>query len=1771
MSKSETNPTPNPAPTPRPKLNRRQKWYRRTRRTLVGLIVAAVLLRVALALLLPTALRKAAEFYGLDFEYGRAKLGLTGGYAGLWDVVVTPKEGGEPVFKAQYCGANISIWALLHGQLIVWRVDADGVELNLERTGDGRILILEKLATAPAKAKQAAQAKAPGKVVDLTAPLQVEAFRLTRMQANISDLSVSPAFKAMIGANLRVSDIGADKIKTHIELDAWSDQLFTSIRILGDGHSVGREVTADFRMSAIGINPTVVQAYLRALGIRALGKDMGMTAHINITTTGVENTLDAFKGQAKLSNIRVFAGDRDAFSIKSMVAIVKYVSAERLDLGTVAVSDAKLFVGRASDGALAFNGLEFGSMPAAATQAATTRPARATSQVAVISAPTTLEAAWPKLSLDELLIKNVAVEFADEAVAGNANMGMVLKTLRLTNLSTYGQAAARSVELAAELSADGIAKSIKIVGKADPFAVAKNGQFSFRISGIRLDAIKPYFDALGIESTLKDAAFNFDLSTAFGEGKDGALQGEVKLNDLSLTDSQNLLKLTDARITGCRIDLKTLEVAISAIDLAGPKLLAYRDKQGRLSLLGFRTKSAVTPDGPPLSTSTQPSLIRQEGQKVVAKVEVNLPIPRITIDRFTWKDIQMELQDDSLTPPKKLAITDAGLELTNLAVELRPTTRPASPGTLHAWLKFPGVVGSVDLAGTLTATPSALKVVTDVKADAINGEALRPYLEPLGMEMALTNASLRLHSESFAQVTPEGLAADLMLKDVEFTDGRKSLLGVRQLSVERLALQSKLTSVRSIRVIAPHASVLREADGSLVIGGLKMRYRPMTEGYGADVEPVSPRLPAMPPISSDELVIKDARIDWTDRAFVPAVETSITSDVSLVNLRLGQKTAIAKLAVRASIAEALAEAKVDATVQTWPDRYIADCDIDLSGLRVGALAAYLPQGLASNLNDGRMKLKVKADLANNSAGGLASRLEIGEFELREANAAEPLVAFESFRAVGKRIDPAGLSVAMDEVSMAGLVANIQRTAAGDLAFAGVRTTRMPSGYKAVVVPVSTTRTAMVERGVGELVAAARRPMTEISIEKLSLSGNRIRFTDLSRPSAVPLVIEQLHLRNADRLVWLGKDAMNQPPNRLELSAKINPIMENLVLSIEAQPFASQSTANVRIMAQGIHGKAINQLVPELIGRVDGSTLENGRFEATLDASARIERRSAAQLDFRRGFDFEFGVRDILLSRPGDKRPLLGLKEIRVSNARIEPAANKASIGSIEISKPIATIWREKDGMYVAGCRVILPQPGATATTAKATATAAASVAVPVKNAPAPAGPSAGSADISIRKLLISGIDVLIEDRTCDPRVVIPLDELDVQVADLGTRTLQENRPVRFSATLGSGKVSVPWRSGHGHAATQDAMDQRDLFAIATANGAIALYPEINGWVRTSMNGLELAEFRGLAAQFGVELRDGIFDNQTDIRIRDSRQADVRLKAVLTDLSVSEPASGPLTGLLRLPMPLDAAIGLVQDADGSVTLPASFTLRDGQVTRGQIFSAAMGAVSQTLATAIASSPLKLAGGLWGQGHDKPVSKGPAFVVAFAPGQADLDFTQMQRLQKIVEKLRDDRLAQVQLKPELSESDVSLAGERANPNPQDAMDMIRSLRAQKSELMEQRREMAVQLRTQLAAEPEAGLQNELGRLRQMDRQILSTEDSLDKVLDLLRPGADRQAGRRTRGMAIDIGEARVRAIRAYLLASGLPRIADRIFATTSTPQASKNAATGQVEVTLMTRKR
>lgn len=221
-------------------------------------------------------------------------------------------------------------------------------------------------------------------------------------------------------------------------------------------------------------------------------------------------------------------------------------------------------------------------------------------------------------------------------------------------------------------------------------------------------------------------------------------------------------------------------------------------------------------------------------------------------------------------------------------------------------------------------------------------------------------------------------------------------------------------------------------------------------------------------------------------------------------------------------------------------------------------------------------------------------------------------------------------------------------------------------------------------------------------------------------------------------------------------------------------------------------------------------MKDGSLKSHLEAQMKLQRRFPEDFDLSRGFELAILLKGLEFRKAPDGPVLAGLESLQVEGAAISPATGGAVVKSLELSKPIGRLYKDKDGLHAMGflVRTAAPTPATSQPameTVEAAATAPAIAEAPQPAAPPPAAAPATrpAAEMRLDRLLVSGLDVVVEDRSTEPAVIVPLTGLDVEVRDLSnwcfTRTARSastswSIPARWNFPSGFVRVGSlePW-------------------------------------------------------------------------------------------------------------------------------------------------------------------------------------------------------------------------------------------------------------------------------------------------------------------------------------------------------------------------------------------
>lgn len=1696
-------------------------WKRRLRIGAIVLVVGVLGFRLLLAILLPLAISQTAKSLGYRVSYDRLQLSLLGTNAAIWGLDVKTRDGTQQIVKAEYAYGNISSSRLFRLGLKAYRLEVDDVSLELVRKADGSIPLLQVLQQAMGAPTKATPSKPTA--VSFAAPLEVSAIRLHNLGLHVRDESVAPVFDHTFRADVRISSVGAPGAPTTLEVEASTDSLFDVLRISGEAKTGKDTLEASVSFALRGMQAGVASAYLQPFGLSIADRSMSVRGAATVSLAAIAGAPGEVSGSVQLSDLALTSDAEVSASLSKVDVQIASLSPSAVHLKKVAIEKGAVVTERTGAGQMRLGSMMFaGGEPSAVART----PATVATPV-----PVTPGGVPFGIQIDELNIADIKLALIDRTFSPANTVAFNIDRVVATDIATKGGADA-TAKLDALISAPGVFSSLTASAKASPFASAPGGQFSVKLAGIRPEVLKPYLEPLGIHPSLEAGSLDFGgtVGVTSKAGEPARLAFSI-LNATLRDKGAELLTIPSVKVEGLALRAdSTLE--IGSIEGMGPVFTVSRLSGGLVSVPGA-------------TLTAQPEQVAAVEAAVVNVAKVaRRTLPAIKIDKLSWGGTKIRFEDKVLEGSSPFELSDAGIEIRSLVIDPHPGAA-SSPGTIKAWAVAPGLADGITMTGTVTSGADGLSAKLSGVGQGLNLERLGPYLQPVGIEPTLKQGSFKLELAARVRQTASGLGGSLEIGEAELRSAGAILGAASGVSIGSVDVDSGKIAVGPIVVDKVRASASRAADGSIEAMGVRLLPgRPQAKSGGSIPDPFA-LMASLGDVSLKGASVRSVQLAWADAAARVPVKTDIEIAASLGAVALNRAGAApSPFEVSVSGAGLLEKMVLKGALTIGPESLAADGVVAGTAIESTVISAYMPAGTEARFKDGRLNAAFKARLGRAQPDGLAARLDISGVDWAVGRAS--LFQVGQVTVDVGRVDLASGDTQIRAVEVAGIKGEVGRNADGTLDAFGF----------ALGVPVRgskpETKATAATASVSDIVAGSKAAPPLIGLDRLDIRVDRFTFTDRARPEAAPVVVEGAHAYLKAPMRVLGATPETNPPVVLALEAGITPVVSKVAVEIQAVPFALQPTLGVRVDVSGIDGEGIARVVPELKEFIGAADLQGAGFTTKLDAEATVRRRGPTQIDLSRGIELAFTVSDTKFVK-ADGTVLGGVAKIRGEGVKIDSAGGVAA-KVVEVSGLSGIAWRDEQGVHAFGALIKLPANGAGPPVVQAppeAAPAKEAVAAPTEAAVATVTPT--SPEIRIERLTMSGLDFRFEDRVVQPVVMIPFNALDADIRGLSSRVLTQDVPVKFNISAGAGKVKLPkpvrggvitgalgdlMNLGKSEESEPPELEDREFFSQCIASGNISLFPAPHGRADASISGVELSAIRGLAAAVGASVAGGVFDARADIRSVDNGKLEVHSRIVLTDLRYKEPPDGPVARYLHLSVPLDTAISAVEAPDGSITLPVNVTLTEKGVSTGEIMSAAAGAIGNVLATAVASAPVKIVTGFAGlfgdtKGETTWVEEPPMYL-SYTPGVSTLDKESQAKLEEVLDRAGSDKKLQVAMSHELGNADAVLCASRSNPPAEVARELAESLRARRVELLARRIALLPAAQTQAIRANEET--DALSQLRDVQVQLAGLDDAMDSLYDLLRPGADRTAGRRTRAAALELADWRLNAVRRALAKIG-----------------------------------
>jgi uncharacterized protein involved in outer membrane biogenesis len=499
--------------------------------------------------------------------------------------------------------------------------------------------------------------------------------------------------------------------------------------------------------------------------------------------------------------------------------------------------------------------LNFQKLSAPATPAAPAAPA-AKPAAAEEPAPQPLD-----LAIKHLAIEQGKIDFDDHLMTQPATLGLKALDVKLDDFSTLGKPPARYTLKTALDHGGALAVS---GGFTLP---GKNADAKLALSDLPLAPLEPYL-AKTVAARVSDGFLGANLPLQVGWSKpEPSIQvgaGDVTLKSLKLVPAGNTapVALASAQAKIQKIDVAARTAVLESVVLNGLSIDAKRLKDGSIDLAALAGPHEAAPEA--------------SATHKVQKANAEGPAWRYQIAQVSLNDSTADFTDESTPRPVKLHIAPLQLGVKQVSDDL------TKPLPIDGKLTMNGK-GALAVAGTLTVKPLSLALHLD--ASQLDASAFEPYF---GGKLNATLSSAQLTANGDASFSGEGRTlkagykGDVSLSNVRLIDKVNSdaLAGWKLLGLTKLNARydEKGADVEAARVTFAnfYGRVLLDSQGKLNLRDIVVQEKAPAAAAAtaapASAPPATPKTASTSPAPNlrfGQLVLQNGRVTYTDNFIKP--------------------------------------------------------------------------------------------------------------------------------------------------------------------------------------------------------------------------------------------------------------------------------------------------------------------------------------------------------------------------------------------------------------------------------------------------------------------------------------------------------------------------------------------------------------------------------------------------------------------------------------------------------------------------------------------------------------------------------------------------------------------------------------------------------------------------------------------------------------------------------------------------------------------------------------
>jgi len=1098
-------------------------------------------------------------------------------------------------------------------------------------------------------------------------------------------------------------------------------------------------------------------------------------------------------------------------------------------------------------------------------------------------------------------------------------------------------------------------------------------------------------------------------------------------------------------------------------------------------------------------------------------------LPRIEVQRAQLRGVHLTWTDRAVTPP-----VNCSARLDTLTVVDWKLAPPFLPRLASVELGVNGVLDALRVEVLMDEGTSPW-ISAEVSLEGANPGAVRGYLTPLGLEPTGDAVDLFLAART-PWTGPELERAELNRLELTVAGRRELLLDSLLADVDLSEARPRVRSLELGRLVGGWT---RRADGALLAAGLALEGGSEADATAAGEGDAEPAEDAGDPLRLlvDRLRLDAIALRLDDRTQEPPRELALEVDHAQVldfelDLTEGATPRSASFDVALSapgVVDSLALIGSGVPSLTRPR---LSADLSLDGLRGEGLEPYLaPAGIAPIYTAASARLSLGASVAPSASATGHWDLACSLRGVDLSDGERTWLRWDRLEFAASDVSPVGSSAVVERLALSGLSAEAERRADGAVLVAGL-----------AFLPASASPDSSPPRDTPDPPSAEPSPplaelIPELSLKQLDLSGEELSWITPRRRTV--LRSWRLH---TERPWSLPSDPALAAPLPLALELRGGRLTDRVTLLAQLLPFSERPRVALQLEAHGIHGDALARAIGT---DVRAAQLTDGELAASVVVEARGSLLTGDELPL-----LDATLREVHLEGAPGGPQLFALEKLVVSGVAF--TSSGIAVDEVDVESPVLSARRSDDAVEVCGLRFPLQRRPV------------ADVEVPpgrTEPQRAPPAKQAAGPSFTLRAFDLEGLIVRYTDAGFQPPIELPLEG--------GALSL---RHLRWPPTPGEQlRATLRFEGGKLDGARGHAFDVLEVRTDL----------DLQDWTGTAnleLSSLELTNLQGAAKPRGVELGGGRGTLDLDVRLTPSA-AHFDSELLLNDLRLSEPAGGPLSSILDLPLGLDSALFLLRDEQGLIVIPFSMELpREGLSTRA-VIAAGLHALGIVIGRAALRSPLRglnslkdLGTGFLGLVLPGEAPAAESIQLACLPGGVSLDAQGADRLERLLQRARRERLpalrlvhhpgaadaAAMQRVLQPSEVDLRLAQARIDARLVELEYGVGRLQGQLQDLGEEEQAEGPELRAQL---------------RELEAARLALIESQDEVCELFaeraRERSERSWARRVRRRVVRLGANRLEEVAGPLLrVPGVQLRVERPTAADDLP-----AGPGYVEVKLL----